>query len=325
MSSVMPRNTHLPPPVAVEQTNELRPKTRKNKPRTNGNGPRNAPHTSLFRHRTFTMFPVRDGWVAKNTLPHLAFGIPRAFQWKGADDLVGIKSYIDLITAGRKAEAQLFETQGSVFSVEMDSEELTGSIKCNFGSFLDLISLRGHVDFPLRSRVQFLTNGHKLIPADFITLLAKYVPNPGWLGDPNNWHKATEEELDQITREHGEIHAGMYRDEPNLLSDSPAVAAVAVADELSGRTGPEEDFEPDIEPEVRAPPPQESEIRRSPYDRHFELVTVVTDGTQRPFYARRLARYDGQLLWAGSSYSVNGPWTEYHRDNGQLLALGLNP
>lgn len=318
MQTVMPRNS-MPPPVAEQVLEQPGKKRRKKAPGST----REGNHRSAFRHRCFHVVSAKGGWRATNFLSHLSHGIPRSFRWNGTEDQGGIRTYIDLITAGRKAEARLFETQGSVFDVVEDPEGLaSGSTTCNFAGFLDLIALRGHVDLPLRERVQFLTDGKKLVPAQFITMLAQHVPNSEWFGDAQNWRKATKADLDQITQEQGPIHSGMYRDKPTFLS---AASIVATADALSHRVPDEADDELEEELEELPAVSRESEIRRAPYEHHFELVTVVTQGEERPFYARRLARYNGLLLWAGSSYSISGPWTEYHRDNAQLLALGLNP
>lgn len=270
--------------------------------------PSRRPTDLAWGYRCYSMMPIKAGWKVVNALQFSSYEIPRSFWWMSRDDKDGLRAYIDMVTGGRKSEAMAVEERGMVTHREMDPEELSGSISIDFEKFIDLLAHRGSVDLPLKQKVVFTTNGHTLVPADFITILAKYAKDPSWFGDPATWRWASDADVERLAPGPVGPTSGMYRgrsfmEDPNEASDDGV---------------PQYESE---EPEC----PQESEIRRSPYDRYFELVTVAAPQRGKPYYVRRLARYHGQLLWSGSSYGPNGPWTEYSRDNAQLLALGLTP
>jgi hypothetical protein len=267
-------------------------------------------HGAAWTYRCFNFAPSRTGWKARNILSLLSHGIPRAFYWPDRNDIEGLKDYVDKVTAGRNAEAAEAEERGQVTHKEMDPEELTGSTSVNFKAFMNVLAHRGSIDIPLRQKVTFITDGSGFVPAEFITMLAEYADNPKWFGDPANWRMATQADLD---RDMPRPSSGMYRSKTNFMD--------------SGDAEPVPEFEPPSEhgyARQSEGPPSETEVHRISHDRYFELVTVVASRYQ-PYYVRRLARYNGALLWSGSSYRAGGPWTEYARDNAQLLALGVRP
>ncbi len=266
---------------------------------------------AAWRYRCFTILPIKGGWKAANVLKFLSHEIPRSFRWTNKEDQEGLRNYVDMVTGGRKSEWMAVEERGLVTDKEMDPEELSGSVTVDLGTLLDVLATGAQVDIPLKQKISFVTNGRTLVPAEFIAILAQYAKRPSMLGDPQEWTWAKPADIERLAPGPNGITSGMNRG--RSFMDGPDDAELPSYDPEEGDDAPIDTA------------PQESEIRRSPYDRYFELVTVAAPRRGKPYYVRRLARYHGQLLWSGSSYGPNGPWTEYARDNAQLLALGLTP
>lgn len=268
--------------------------------------------TRHWTYRCYHMQPAKPGWRAKNILKHLTADIPRTFVWTEREDREGLQGYIDAVTAGRVAAAVEFESRGLVLNVERDPEVLTDSLRLNLRAFLSVLSQRSQLDMPMRATYNFVTEGEKLVPVQYITLLAEYADNPAWFGNPDDWRWATQEDLDRISGgDRKAIHTGMYRGTENFMEGAPTVAANQV--EVDGQLVP-----------VDAPP-AEIEISCRRFEKHFELLTQVRPQTGQTYFVRRLALYNGRILWAGSSFSPTGKWTVYERETSLLLAYGLQP
>lgn len=69
-------------------------------------------------------------------------------------------------------------------------------------------------------------------------------------------------------------------------------------------------------------PAEETLIASKEHRTHTETITLITGSDKRPYFVRRLIR-GPHLLWCGTSYSAEGPWTEYHRDQSRLVALNI--
>ncbi len=273
--------------------------------------------TAAWPYRCYVIKPFKKGWKAVNMLEFSAYDFPRSFYWPDRLDREGLRNYLDLVTAGRKTEALEFQDRGAVKDIEYDQEQLTGSIRINFARFLDILAHRGHLDIPLCEKLVFMgTTGRQLVPAEFIMTLAKYVPNPEWFGNPNDWRWMSRSEMDEL--DPLDVNSSMYHGQPNMVdaAETPGVAA-APAEAVSYR------HSRGVRPPRVLRPPRENEVSRTSFDRHFELITVAKPDEGRSYFVRRLARFSGALLWAGTSYGLTGPWTEYVRDDSQLMALGI--
>lgn len=77
---------------------------------------------------------------------------------------------------------------------------------------------------------------------------------------------------------------------------------------------------------TNAPPApiDEIEISSEAHRTHTETVTLIAGQGRNPYFVRRLLR-DQYLLWSGTSFTANGPWTEYYRDQARLTALDITP
>lgn len=261
------------------------------------------------------MSPIKKGWRATCGLEFTAYDFPRTFIWSDRNDREGLRGYLDLVTAGRKAEAMAIQERGLVADIEYDPEQLTGSIRVNFERFMDLLAHRGHIDIPLKEKVTFVgAKGRQLVPSEFITILAKYVDNPDWFGNPADWHWVSRAEMDEM--DPMEVSSGMYRGVANMQDTEEEAAHQAM-------TMPFRPARTATRVQRSARPPRETEISRSSFEKHFEMITAAVPERGQTYYVRRLARFDGHLLWAGTSYHSTGPWTEYSRDDAQMLAMGI--
>jgi len=246
---------------------------------------------SAWKYCMYSFRPAKGGgWYAANRLRHLAYGFPRSFVWKDKDDKEGLRSYVELIAAGRKTEAALIEGSGAVTEIEYDPEQLTGCITVDADAFFSTLALTGYVKIPLVERVRFTLNGRAITAAEYLTILGEYSGKPDWF-NPNGARWATPDEVEEL-----QPHSAMYTDERLGQAELPA---------------PEE-------------PPRETEISRTSYDRHFEMITLVEPSSGKPYFVRRVANLHGTVIWSGSAFSPKGPWKEYSRNSAQLIALGVS-
>jgi hypothetical protein len=284
---------------------------------SDGELPQFVPRSQLVQpltwvYRCYLLSPAKAGWRARSLLKHLTLGLPRSFDWAEREDKDGLRGYIDAVTAGRTAAVMEFESRGLVTNVEHDPEVLTDSIKVNLKAFLSVLSQRDWLDMPLRATYNFTTDGKKLVPAQFIAVLAEYAGNPAWFGNPDDWRWATPQDLERISGgDPNGVHTGMYRGKENFMDAAPGAGPAPI--------------DADGDPVLVDAPPVEIEINRRSFAKHFELLTQVKPPSGQPYFVRRLALYNGRILWAGSSFSPVGKWTVYERDTSLLLAYGLTP
>ncbi len=276
--------------------------------------------TAAWPYRCFVLQAGAEGsWRALNCLEFVGEDLPRKFIWTKREDREGLRTYIDLITAGRRSESMDFEERGLVKNIEFDPEPLQGTLKVNFERFMDLLAHRGHIDLPLKYKIQFVgARGKQLVPAEFIACLMKYAPNPDWFGNPADWHWMTRDQLDEMDPGGLTISSGMYRGMENMVDTAEDVVAMEADGEQPA---------PSVRRYRRRPskPPKEVEVDRRAFERYFELLTVATPSHGPQYFVRRLSTYAGEMLWSGTSFSPAGPWTEHTRNGAMLLALGVTP
>lgn len=265
---------------------------------------------AIHAYRCFYMrFGKGDAFQAMNLFPALTGDIPESFIWHSRSDVDGLHKYIDAVLLGKKSEALHYEKIGMVtdiktFQIERPEDPL---IKVSAKRFADFILLRDHFNVPLWGRVHFITDGHRVVPREFLASVGAAVDPAGDFIDMNgDWRGLTEEELKNMGLRTEDITSSMYRKES--LPTNGIAAPVGNNDDI----------------EVA---PLEREIDRQVSDEHVDLLTQVipSDGSQ-VYYARRLFLFkktNGQLLWEGTSFNPMGPWTVYFRNSAKMLALSI--
>jgi hypothetical protein len=233
-------------------------------------------------------------------------GAPWKFFWRERSDRDGLKAYIDAQLAGRKSEAVQIEQTGLVTGVQMfpqpHGDEATVNVKAD--ALFQTLMLRDTVELPLWGRVRFCTNHDRLVPADFIASLAAVADPEGRFLDPTKgpWRIATVKDLDAMGLKPEDVTSGMYRHEVEPVHAEGAAEA--------------EDAPPG--------PIAETEVQRIEGRRTLTLVTKCH--AKKPYFSKRIySVQDGALVYSGTAWSPQGPWTDYHRDNGRFMALGVGP
>jgi len=263
----------------------------------------------MLMHRCYKLSPLRKGWKGTLLFNWVYEQWPSSFFWTNKNDIDGVKKYIDLLLTDHIAEAKFYEANGLVEDVQYIDPNERVSLEKNFvhvniHRMLDLFKLRDSFRVPIWHKLHFVTDQNRLVPVEFIAALSEFTGEDEDMG--GDWKKAKKEDLSEMGLAIEDVHTGMYRE------DSASVEAGR------GEEAAEEGDDPDR-------PPDETEVSRKTFDRHFELVSRITRGGARPYFCRRLIRYDGHVLWSGTAWDAQGPWRTHERDNAQLLALGVVP
>ncbi len=75
--------------------------------------------------------------------------------------------------------------------------------------------------------------------------------------------------------------------------------------------------------DASAAPPRERTVYRRDLDEYTDWMTKSTSDTGAAWFTRRLFR-EGEVLYAATAWTANGPWHVYERDSSALLALDLD-
>lgn len=267
---------------------------------------------SAWSYRCFNIRGVARGLKATNVFPALSPDVPRSFVWNYKDDRDGLRTYIDAILIGRRAEAAATEANGAVSEVELfhyDRPENT-VIKVSIRRFVDFLMLRDQFDVPLWGKVHFITDGTNIIPREFVAALGQMLGDEGKFLNPNKpWRHCSEVDLKKMGLSPGEVTSGMYR---RRASSSQPV----------GMSQPDYGIPEDSD----APPvaPRELEIWCRKKERYTDLMTKVIPDEGAAYHARRIINTEGIILWSGTAFAVSGPWRVWERRTAELLALGLD-
>lgn len=267
-------------------------------------------HQSIWAYRCYLIHRTREGYKAKNLLPALIPEAPISFIWVGIDDKEGLREYIDAILRSHRSKVAEFEDKKFVVSIEhapiRRPEDPT--IKVNAKRLIDVLLLRDHFDVPLWGKLSFITDGTRLVPTQYIAALAQLMPEYSKLFDPNRtWKYATEKRVREMGLVPEQVTSGMYREEIAEIDRQreQGMQRVAMANGSPSAA------------------PQETRVSLKNYDGYFDLITRVVPADGAPYFTRRIAKTTGVLLWCGTSYQLEGPWTVYQRNASELLALGI--
>ena len=253
-------------------------------------------------------------------IPQCNLWMPREFFWQNSSKN-DCCHYIDLLARKRIADAKTIEESGMAKELVYDNSTPNPEDRpfVNIHPVRLLAMLRGEevLEVPIDARIRFKPAGGK----------GSYTSNDvdaAIFGD-----ELTEEYLRTIRRFVGEgrpIIASAMPSEKVLLEKygfrlidekmhSGANLDIA-RDELNiPATG--------VEMPVSPAPVAETPVSSIAHPSHTETVSLITGNNQRPYFVRRLLRQQ-HLLWSGTSYQADGPWTEYHRDQSRLTALNIS-
>lgn len=247
----------------------------------------------MCEHVTWWMFPL----------------LPKRFQWN--DTAVRLGMYIDAWYSGDRRTTAQYEKEGAATDLEMPDvtdPPLAKRVRTSATRLFSALALQDQFDVPLWGTLTFITDGRYLVPANFISQLIAADPKRfGHLDANAKWEKATPQHLQKMGLKPEQVTSGMY-----LKPQAAATSAEPADEDPVGEV-----------PEPQSPPRERTLLRRDRVD-YIEWVTEIEYEGQAPYFCRRLYR-DQQMLYEATSYSRNGPWTVYTRDNSTLLALGIDP
>ncbi len=259
-----------------------------------------------WRYRCFYIVPFGKGWKATSSVPALSPDLPWKFVWAVADDKEGLQDYIDALLNGSRSRSSEFEEKGFVTGIEIYHLDRPDDvrIRVNINHLVDMLAVRDHISVPLWAKLQFVTDGQKLVPRDYIAALARLAPEHADLFDPKRpWDYASDKKLADMGLKPEDVTSDMNR--PKHTAAPLRRSRVTPSGREAGAA------------------PQEVRISLKQFNGYFELITQVRPEGEEPYLTKRIARPDGTLLWCGTSYDLQGPWTVYERNAAELLALGI--
>jgi len=240
--------------------------------------------------------------------------IPRDFMWQNSSK-VDCNHYMDLLCQKRIADAKAIEDQGLVKDAVYDTAVSEDRPFVNIHPARLLAMLRGEevLEIPVDARIRFKPNNNHYTVNDIDAAIFS--------------KELTEEYVRCLRRMVGEgrpVIATTMPDEKKLLekygfrlidAKMHSGANLDIARDEYGETA--------VVQTPGAPAPiDETPVSIEQLDTHTETVTLITGNGQRPYFVRRLLRHQ-HVLWSGTSYQPDGPWTEYHRDPARLTALNI--
>lgn len=242
--------------------------------------------------------------------------MPREFIWQNTSK-VDCNSYIDLLARKQLADAKVIENNGLVADQIMDHSAEPDRPFVTVTPARLLAMLRGEevLEVPMDARIRFKpTQAHytlndldaaifgKELTEEYVRTLRRMVGE----GRPIIAISTPEEK--KILEKYGyrlvdsKMHSGanldIAREDMGLANDNTGEVFQAPA------------------------PVNETSVSVVEHGTHTETVSLITGNNQTPYFVRRLLR-EQYLLWSGTSYEANGPWTEYTRDTSRLTALGI--
>ena len=319
---------------AVKQARRERP----NSPHTASKRSGNATGYSMWSYRCYVMRALKhhgtSAWKASNVFPSLAPEVPLSFLWTAREDRDGLREYIDAILTNRRSKSVAMEKAGLVEMIEMFTSDRPNdvNVRANVHRFVDFLTLRDSFNIPLWGRVHFITDGHRVVPTEYLGAVSQLFDarSKTFIDPKKEWWHCRENDLERMGLRPEDVTSGMYRDR---YQNAAVEAGGATSDDeglMVGDTTSEDD-DPEtastIPATTRTPtsiPLREIEISRRPFPKHAELVTLVQPLHGRPYYTRRLLLFSGVLLWSGTSFYPDGPWTVWERNNALLISLGIS-
>lgn len=240
--------------------------------------------------------------------------MPREFIWQNSSK-VDCNHYIDLLARKQIADAKAIQDQGLVAEVLFDTSVPDERPFVNIHPGRLLAMLRGEevLEIPVDARIRFKPNHNHYTVNDVDAAIFD--------------KELTEEYLRFLRRTMGDGRPIMVlagQDEEAMLekygfrlvdSKMHSGANLDIAREAMG-------MDESVEMTPAPAPVNETSVSSVDHGNHTETVSLITGNDQTPYFVRRLLR-EQYLLWCGTSYNADGPWTEYSRDASRLTALGI--
>lgn len=234
--------------------------------------------------------------------------LPREFLWDSGNK-EECQHYIDLIAAKKMVEAKLIEETGIIKEAVYDTTEQGRKriVKLNPVRLMAIVRGEEFLEIPVDCRVHITDRRmsmHDIDAALFSDeLTAEYVRQ---LRALNGNRPVIAAAISENMKKYGvDTHAENQHTGCNLaLTDAAPVRA--------------------SQPEDVPPEPSEIPISATDHNTYTETVSLLTIEGKAPYFVRRLIR-DRYLLWSGTSFHANGPWTRYYIDPSRLAALGITP
>jgi hypothetical protein len=240
--------------------------------------------------------------------------IPREFVWQNSSK-ADCNHYMDLLCRKQIADAKAIEDQGLVKDAIYDPGISEDRPFVNISPMRLLAMMRGEevLEIPVDARIRFRPNNNHYTVNDIDAAIFS--------------KELTEEYLRSLRRVVGEgrpIIAVNTPEEKALLEKYGMRLVDAKMHSGANLDIAREEYgEPITTQTPGAPAPvTETEVSAKQFDTHTETVSLITGNSQLPYFVKRLLRHQ-HLLWSGTSYQANGPWTEYTRDISRLTALNL--
>lgn len=279
---------------------------------------------AIWSYRCFTITPYKVAWQAKHCFPAFSPDIPKRFLWTAKEDKIGLCHYIDSLLLGNRSKSREYEDKGFVSDVEMYHVERPEDpvITVNIRRLVDFLLLRDHFEVPIWGKVQFVTDGKNLVPRNFIAAIMQLDPDVAeTLKEERPWHPATMKDFERQKLLPAHVTTSLYRRVRGSIKAPKSEDRVTLPPTATTYSTAQL---PVARPNEEAPAPQETRIALKKHEGYFDLLTQVRPDGEQAYYTRRIAKNDGSLLWCGTAYDLNGPWTVWTRDSAQLMAFGID-
>lgn len=235
--------------------------------------------------------------------------MPREFLWDNGN-VAECKHYIDLIAAKRMIEARAIEDKGLVKELVYDTSEQSRKRLITINPIRLLAMLRGEefLEIPLDTRIRVADDRLAVRDIDAAILseemTAEYIRQLKNICGTQPIIAATITELKGLKNKYSiEVPPERQHSAFNL--------ALTDASETRNDEAPPE-------------PMDQIPISGTDHGSYTETVSLITVRGKPPYFVRRLIR-DRYMLWSGTSFHANGPWTRYYTDPSRLAALGITP
>ncbi len=268
------------------------------------------PAISCYRGYKLRKNKARDNFTCTYLFKHSNYHMPRSFVWGPSIHFNELQQFIDVLTQRQILEVKKFEEMGLATALEYEQPPEDVPI-INISAQRLLAILRGEdtLSVPATAKIRFMESSGQHYPLEVFAELA----GESTLGP------YIETVLERIAEGRPVFCFGKVPSfvDPKRIQVVPSDVQLHQAEQMTART--DEYLEP-----VEAPP-EEIIVKEAELPSHNETVSLLTRAGEAPYYTRRLLTKKGDLLWCGTSYHIQGPWTEYNRDKTRLEALGVTP
>jgi hypothetical protein len=241
--------------------------------------------------------------------------IPREFYWENTSK-ADCNHYIDLLNQKKLLEAKVFEEKKLATEHIYERGDFVDKpfVKVNATRLIAILRGEELLEIPLDSRIRFIPERGRYTNNDLDAALFS--------------EGVTEEYFKALRKAVGEgkpvVCCNMPDDKLLLEKYGFRLSDAAAHTGCNLFVKKDTDGEVVLDDVEQAPAPvSETVVKSEDMDTHTETVSLITGNAQVPYFVRRLIR-DQHLLWCGTSYQPDGPWTEHTRDQARLTALGIS-